>query len=53
MFGVDMKSSTLDEVPESLDRFVDSKKFSVESTVLLFGVVELFGGESNGLSVFH
>ena len=37
--GVHMESATFDEILESLDRFVDSKKFSVENTVLRFGIV--------------
>ena len=49
MVSVDMESATFDEVSEFLDHLVDSKKFSVESTILRFGVVELLGEESNGL----
>ena len=47
--SVDMKSATFDEVPKSLDRLLDSKKFSVEGTIFCFGIVELLGEESNGI----
>ena len=49
MVGIDMESAIFNEVPESLDRLVDSKKISVESTVLRFGVVEFLREEINGL----
>ena len=49
--SVDMESATFDEVPKSLDRLVDRKRFSVDSTVLSFGVFKLLVEESNGLPV--
>ena len=47
---VEMESVTFDEVLESLDRHVDRKQFSVESTIPSFGVVKLLGEKNKGLS---
>ena len=49
VIGIDMELVTCNEVLESLDCLVDSKKFSVDGTVLCFDVVELLGEENNGL----
>ena len=49
MVTVDMEVSAFDEVPETLDGFVDSQKLAIKGTVLPFSIAELLGEEGNGL----